>query len=68
MLWLVVLSRLDLTVAYPLGAFGYVIVALSAWGAGSPVSGLHWLGVVFILLGMLLVGWLGASPRKPVSA
>lgn len=67
-LWLVVLSRIDLTVAYPLGAFGYVIVVLLAWFSGARISGTAWLGVVFIMLGMLLVGWLGASPTKQVSA
>jgi dolichol-phosphate mannosyltransferase len=67
-LWLVVLSRLDLTVAYPLGAFGYVIFVLLAGAYGEHISPLKWGGVIFIVLGVLLVGWLGASPRKPVRA
>ncbi len=62
LLWLAVLSRLDLSVAYPLGATGYVLVVLAASATGEPVSPLRWSGVMLIVVGVLLIGWLGAAP------
>lgn len=70
-LWLAVLSRIDLAVAYPLGASGYVLVVLFAAAAGEVVPPMRWLGVALILLGVLFVGWLGAAPavaNRPVEA
>lgn len=61
-LWLAVLSRMELAVAYPLGASGYVLVVLFAAMAGEFVPPQRWLGVGLILAGILLVGWLGAAP------
>lgn len=66
--WLAVLSRLDLTVAYPLGASGYVLVVLTAWTYGENVPPMRWVGVLLIVVGMMLVSWLGFSPRKRVRA
>ena len=61
-LWLGVLSRLELSVAYPLGASGYVLVVLLAALSGESVPLLRWGGVALIVFGVLLVGWLGAAP------
>ncbi|TDB37615.1 MAG: glycosyltransferase [Actinobacteria bacterium] len=61
-LWLGVLSRLELSVAYPLGASGYVLVVVLAALSGESVPLLRWAGVALIVLGVLLVGWLGAAP------
>lgn len=62
-LWLVVLSRLDLSVAYPIGAWGYVVVTIAAVIAGEQVPPSRWAGVALIVLGILLVGWLGVAPQ-----
>jgi len=63
-LWLGVLSRMELSVAYPLGASGYVLVVLLAAVAGEPVPPMRWVGVLLIILGVLLVGWLGVAPVR----
>lgn len=55
--WLVVLSRLELSVAYPLGASGYVIVAVASVAMGEHVPAARWIGVAAIVGGILLVGW-----------
>lgn len=63
-LWLGVLSRMELAVAYPLGGTGYMLaVVLAAW-AGQDVSGVRWFGAAMIVLGALVVSYLGVSPRK----
>ncbi|MDZ4169195.1 MAG: glycosyltransferase [Coriobacteriia bacterium] len=63
-LWLGVLSRMELAVAYPLGASGYVFVVLLAALSGEMVTALRWFGVLLIVLGVLLVGWLGVAPVR----
>jgi dolichol-phosphate mannosyltransferase len=63
-LWLGVLSRMELAVAYPLGGLGFVVGAALAASAGEPVSAARWVGVALILLGATVVSYLGVSPRK----
>lgn len=67
-IWLMVLSRLELTVAYPLGASGYVLVVALAWFAGEQIPPLRWLGVLLIVVGVLLVGWLGVPKNRGSAA
>jgi uncharacterized membrane protein len=56
MTWLVVLSRLDLAAAYPLGSFNYVLVTvLSATVLGETVPAMRWLGTALILMGILVI-------------
>jgi len=56
-LWLYVLSRLPLAVAYPMQATAYVLGMVAARGLlGEPVSGVSWAGGLLILLGVGLVG------------
>ncbi len=55
-LWLAVLSWEDLSVALPMQALNYVIVAfLSQWYLGESVSLLRWTGIVIICIGVGLV-------------
>lgn len=61
-LWLIVLSRLPVSVAYPLGASGYVLVVLLSALTGEAVPPARWAAVCVIILGVLLVGWLGVAP------
>lgn len=56
-LWLRVLAVYELSYAYPLVSLGYVLVTLSSWlflGESLPPSRI--VGLVFILLGIILVG------------
>ena len=63
-LWLGVLSRMELAVAYPLGGFAYALGVVMAAGAGEPVAATHWVGVALIVFGATLTAWLGVAPKK----
>lgn len=63
LLWLVALSRVPLSTAYPFGALSYVIVVLVALATGETVPALRWLGVVLIVVGIWFVG--GAKEPEP---
>jgi len=54
--WLIVLSRVPLSVAYPFGALSYVIVVVVALITGEQISALRWAGVALIVAGIWLVG------------
>ncbi len=55
-LWLIVLSREDLSFAYPLLSVGYILVTfISAIFFKEKVSWQRWLGVFLIFLGVALV-------------
>lgn len=54
--WLAVLSRVHLSFAYPLLAFGYVVTALLARLLfNEHISATRWAGIVVICLGVVLV-------------
>ena len=54
--WVVVLSRLDLSLAYPFLALNFVfVVAVSRFVLGEPVPWLRWVGVGVICVGILVV-------------
>lgn len=55
-LWLAVLSWEDLSVALPLQALSYLVVAfLAQWFLGENVSGMRWAGICLICAGVALV-------------
>ncbi|HBA71333.1 MAG: hypothetical protein A2X82_02995 [Geobacteraceae bacterium GWC2_55_20] len=55
-LWLAVLSWEDLSVALPLQALSYVVVAfLAQWYLGENVSQMRWAGICLICVGVALV-------------
>ena len=54
--WLFALSKASLSFAYPFAALGYVlIVAFSAFMLHESVPVLRWVGVVFIVIGIVFV-------------
>lgn len=54
--WLIVLSRLDLSFAYPFVALSYAITPILAWRLlDESVSALRWLGIAVIILGVVIV-------------
>jgi drug/metabolite transporter (DMT)-like permease len=56
LIWLVVLSRLDLSFAYPLVATTYVFTPLLAnLLLHEQIPGLRWVGIVVILIGVVIV-------------
>lgn len=63
--WLVVLSRIDLSLAYPLGSVNYILVVLaSAVLLDEAVSLQRWAGVGLILLGILVIARAESSSRR----
>jgi multidrug transporter EmrE-like cation transporter len=55
-LWLVALSRVDVSLAYPMLSLGYVVNAIAAWYLfGEAVGALRFAGIALILLGVLVV-------------
>ena len=54
--WIMGLSRVDVSVAYPLLSLGYVINALAAWYLfGESLTALRLAGIGFIVVGVLVV-------------
>ncbi|MDH4135342.1 MAG: EamA family transporter [Anaerolineae bacterium] len=54
--WLAVLSRLDLSLAYPMLALTYVLVPVTAWlFLGEQVPGVRWLGIGVVIVGVLII-------------
>ena len=54
--WIATLSRLPVSVAYPLVSIGYVVNALAAWWLfGESLSVQKLIGVGFIIVGVILV-------------
>jgi len=54
--WLIVLSRVPLSLAYPSLAVSYVLTALLAWTLlGEHISGLRWAGIATICMGVVLI-------------
>jgi drug/metabolite transporter (DMT)-like permease len=55
--WLVVLSRVPLSIAYPLVGFSYVIVMLASRTLLNepPISAVRWFGAILISLGVVLI-------------
>lgn len=55
-IWLVVLSRLDVSLAYPLLALNFVLVPLFAWLLlGEQVPSWRWVGIGIVLIGVTVV-------------
>ncbi len=56
LIWLVVLSRMELSFAYPLVATTYVFTPLLAHLLlGEPIPAMRWLGIGLILVGVFFV-------------
>jgi drug/metabolite transporter (DMT)-like permease len=54
--WIVALSRVEVSIAYPMLSIGYVVNALLAWWLfGEDVNAQRWLGIGFIVVGVVLV-------------
>ena len=54
--WIIGLSRVPVTMAYPMLSLGYVVNAIAAYYLlGESVSASRWLGIGFIVVGVWLV-------------
>lgn len=54
--WLVVLSRLEISLVYPMVSVAYVVVAIFSWYVFKEnLSVIRWAGILVILLGVFLI-------------
>ena len=54
--WIMALSRVEVSVAYPMVSIGYVLTALAAWHfLGESVSAMRIAGIGVIILGVVIV-------------
>ena len=61
--WIVALSRVEVSIAYPMLSVGYVVNAVFAWWLfGEEVNVQRWLGMVVIVGGVVLVARSGSTP------
>jgi multidrug transporter EmrE-like cation transporter len=62
-LWIMALSRVQVSIAYPMLSIGYVVNALMAWWLfGEDVNAQRWLGIGVIVVGVVLVARSGSNP------
>jgi undecaprenyl phosphate-alpha-L-ara4N flippase subunit ArnE len=55
-IWSTILSKIDLSVAVPIASFSYILVPLvSIIFLHEKISALRWLGIFFILAGVIFV-------------
>lgn len=67
-LWLAVLSWEDLSVALPLQALNYVLVALLAkYLLHEQVSPLRWAGIIMVCVGVMLITKSSADTKQPAT-
>jgi len=60
--WIVALSRVEVSIAYPMLSIGYVVNALLAWWLfGENLSLQRWLGIGVIIVGVILVARSGSQ-------
>lgn len=54
--WLLVLSRVDVSYAYPMLSVGYIVAALAGKAFfGEPVDLVRWMGIATICIGVYLI-------------
>lgn len=54
--WIMALSRVQVSIAYPMLSIGYVVNALLAWWLfGEDLNVQRWIGISFIIIGVFLV-------------
>lgn len=54
--WIMALSRVEVSIAYPMLSIGYVVNAIAAWYLfGESVGALRMTGIGFIIVGVVLV-------------
>ena len=59
--WILGLSRVPVSIAYPMLSIGYVVNAIAAWLLfGEAVGAMRWTGIGFIIVGVWLVARSGA--------
>lgn len=57
LLWIYALSKVDVSVAYPMISIGFIINVIAAWYLfNEPINSIKIAGIFFIILGVFLIG------------
>ena len=65
--WSTVLSKIDLSVAVPIASFSYILVPLaSIFFLHESMSLLDWIGILFILIGVIIVSTSTRLKEAPI--
>jgi len=60
--WVIGLSKVPVSIAYPMLSIGYVVnAALAWWLFGEQVNAQRWLGIAVIIIGVVLVARSGST-------
>jgi len=55
-IWIAALSRVDVSIAYPMLSIGYVVNAVAAWYLfGESLTASRLLGIAIIILGVVII-------------
>jgi multidrug transporter EmrE-like cation transporter len=55
-IWIVALSRVDVSIAYPMLSIGYVVNAIAAWHLfGESLTASRLLGIAVIIMGVVII-------------
>ena len=63
-IWLIILTRLPLSMAYPFGAISYILVFIGSALSGEYIHPARYLGVILIVLGILIIGSMSSNSRE----
>jgi len=64
-LWMTLLSRVDLSVAFPMSSLTYIVVPILAiLFLGEHVAPVRWAGIFFIIIGVSLAGRSAGNDKK----
>jgi multidrug transporter EmrE-like cation transporter len=68
-LYILALSRLDLSYAYPMVAVSYVLVAVLSWRfLAEPIPALRVAGLAVVMLGVIILAFSHVRPAAPAGA
>ena len=66
LLWMTILSKIDLSVALPLASAGYILIPIAAiFFLHEFISPLRWLGLILIVLGITFISNNKSSKAMP---
>ena len=66
-IWSAILSKIDLSVAVPIASFSYILVPLvSIILLGEQITFLRWIGILFILAGVIMVSLSGEDKKAAI--
>ena len=66
-IWSTILTKIDLSVAVPIASFSYILVPItSIIFLDEQITVFRWVGILFVLAGVILVSWSSKERIAPV--